>query len=322
MEHDIKIFSGRSSEYFAKKIAEKLNIPLGKVNFIDFSDGEIQVSFDESVRGAYVFIVQSTFSPIKNLMELLLMIDAAYRASAYKIAAVIPYFGYARQDRKDKPRVAIGAKLISNILHAAGVARVMTMDLHADQIQGFFDVPVDHLFASSIFAPYIRSLNLNNLSIASPDMGGSKRANAYANNLHAGLVICHKARTKPNEVAEMRIIGDVKDKNIIIVDDIVDTAGTLAKAANLMIEKGAKSVRAAVTHPVLSGKAIEKIENSALKELIVTDTIPLDRKNYTHNEQRGNINSNKITVLSATDLFAEIIDKVVNNNSISSSFIF
>lgn len=322
MEHNVKIFSGRSSEYFAKKIGEKLNIPLGKVNFIDFSDGEVQVSFDDSVRGAYVFIVQSTFSPIANLMELLLMIDAAYRASAYKIAAVIPYFGYARQDRKDKPRVAIGAKMISNILHATGVARVMTMDLHADQIQGFFDVPVDHLFASSIFAPYIRSLNLDNLSIASPDMGGSKRANSYANNLHAGLVICHKARTKPNEVAEMKIIGDVRDKNVIIMDDIVDTAGTLTKAANLMMENGAKSIRAAITHPVLSGNAIEKLENSAIQELILTDTIPLDRKNYTPYEERGNINSKKITVLSATDLFAEIIYKVVNNESISSSFVF
>ena len=322
MSHNIKIFSGRSSEYFAKQICEKLNKPLGKVNFIDFSDGETQVSFDESVRGAYVFLVQSTFSPISNLFELLLMIDAAYRASAYKIAAVIPYFGYARQDRKDKPRVAIGAKMLSNILHAAGVARVMTMDLHADQIQGFFDVPVDHLYASSIFVPYIKKLNLDNLAIASPDMGGSKRANTYANNLHAGLVICHKSRTKPNEVAEMKIIGDVRDKNVIIMDDIVDTAGTLTKAASLMIENGAKSVRAAVTHPVLSANAIEKIDKSALKELIVTDTIPLDRKNYTMHEQRPIVNSDKITVLTATNLFAKIINKVIQNKSISSSFIF
>ncbi len=321
MPHDVKIFAGQSSREFAKKIAEKLNLPLGKVHFSLFSDGEEQVYFEESVRGAYVFLVQSTFSPISNLFELLLMIDAAYRASAYKIAAVIPYFGYARQDRKDKPRVAIAAKMIANMLHAAGVARVMTMDLHADQIQGFFDMPVDHLYASSLFIPYIKNLNLDNLAIAAPDMGGTKRANAYANHLNAGLVICHKSRQKPNEVADMRIIGDVKDKNVIILDDIVDTAGTLTKAANLMFENGAKSVRAAITHPVLSGRAIEKINNSRLTELIVTDTIPINRPLYRKDEDRGNIDSKKIKILPATDLFADIINKVVNNQSISSTFI-
>ncbi len=321
MNHNIKIFAGQSSQEFAKRIAKKLNVPLGKVHFSIFSDGEEQVYFEESVRGAYVFVVQSTFSPISNLFELLLMIDAAYRASAYKIAAVIPYFGYARQDRKDKPRVAIAAKMVANMLHAAGVARVMTMDLHADQIQGFFDMPVDHLYASSIFIPYIQKLNLENLAVAAPDMGGTKRANAYANYLNAGLVICHKSRQKPNEVADMRIIGDVKDKNVIILDDIVDTAGTLTKAANLMFENGAKSVRAAITHPVLSGRAIEKINNSRLAELIVTDTIPINRPPYRKDEDRGNIESDKIKILSATDLFADIINKVINNQSISSTFI-
>ncbi len=305
----LKIFSGRQSRYFAEKLAKKLEIPLGKVNFIDFADGEVQVSFDESVRGAYVFIVQSTFSPISNLFELLLMVDAAFRASAYKVVAVIPYYGYGRQDRKDKPRVAIGAKLIANMLSAAGVSRVITMDLHADQIQGFFNVPVDHLFASSIFLPYIQKLKLDNLVIASPDMGGTKRANVYANYLHSSLVICHKSRTKPNEVAEMKIIGDVEGKNVVILDDIVDTAGTLTKAANLMFENGAKSVRAAISHAVLSGNAVEKIEKSAITELIVTDSIPLKQ------------NLDKITVLSATQLFADVIKNVYNFKSISNNFI-
>ncbi len=309
LDSKMKIFSGRHSEYFATKIAEDLGLSLGKAKFTDFSDGETQVSFDESVRGAYVFLVQSTFSPISNLFELLLMIDAAYRASAYKVVAVIPYYGYGRQDRKDKPRVAIGAKLIANMLAAAGVARVMTMDLHADQIQGFFDIPVDHLFASSIFVPYIKNMNLDNLVVASPDMGGTKRANVYANHLHCPLVICHKSRTKPNEIAEMRVIGDVKDKNVVILDDIVDTAGTLAKAADLMLADGAKSVMAAVTHPVLSGKAFENIEKSGLSKLIVTDTIPLRKK------------SDRITVLSATELFADVMKKVYDYKSISSSFI-
>ena len=306
---DMIIFSGRSSQYIAKEISEKYGLKLGKVNFIDYSDGEMQPSFVESVRGKHVFLIQSTFSPINNLFELLLMIDAAYRASAYKIIAVIPYFGYGRQDRKDKPRVAIGAKLIANMLAAAGVSRVMTMDLHADQIQGFFDIPVDHLFASSVFIPHIKSLNLENLAVASPDMGGTKRANAYANYLHAPLVICHKSRTKPNEIAEMRIIGDVIDKNIIIFDDIIDTAGTLTKAASLMMENGAKSVRAAVTHPVLSGNAFEKIRSSAIKEIIVTNSIPLKQ------------HCDKVTVLSIAELFADVINKVYNLESISSSFI-
>ncbi len=306
---EIKIFSGRSSLYIAQEIAKKYGTDLGKVNIINFSDGEIQPSFDESVRGKYVFLVQSTFSPIDNLFELLLMIDAAYRASAYKVVAVIPYFGYARQDRKDKPRVAIGAKLIANMLQAAGVSRIMTMDLHADQIQGFFDIPVDHLFASSLFIPYIKSKNIEDLVVASPDMGGTKRANVYANHLHKPLVICHKSRTKPNEIAEMRIIGDVKDKNVIILDDIVDTAGTLTKAAALMMQQGAKSVRAAITHPVLSGNAYNKIKDSDLTELIVTNSIPIKEK------------CDKITVLSIADLFANVIGKVYNFESISSSFI-
>jgi len=306
----LKIFAGRASSDLAHKIAEKYGTTLGKVGIVDFSDGEMQPFYEESVRGATVFIVQSTFSPISNLFELLLMVDAAYRASAYKVVAVIPYFGYARQDRKDKPRVAIGAKLIANMLTAAGVSRVMTMDLHADQIQGFFDVSVDHLFASSIFVPYLKSLNLDNIIVASPDIGGTKRANAYASYLNTTLTICHKVRTKPNEIGEMRIIGDVEGKNVIILDDIIDTGGTLTKAAKLMIDKGAKSVRAAITHPVLSGNAIEKIENSALTELIVTDSIPLK------------IQSEKITVLTIADLFANIIGKVYNYQSISPSFIF
>lgn len=306
---ELKIFAGRGSLYLAEKIAEKYGLELGKVNFTDFSDGEIQCNFDESVRGKYVYLVQSTFSPIENLFELLLMIDAAYRASAYKIIAVIPYFGYGRQDRKDKPRVAIGAKLIANMLAAAGVSRVMTMDLHADQIQGFFSTPVDHLFASSIFLPYIKNLQLENLMMASPDMGGSKRANSYANHLHTALAVCHKSRTKPNEIADMRIIGDVEGKNVVILDDIVDTAGTLTKAAKLMLDNGAKSVRAAISHPVLSGNAYEKIQDSALTELIVTNSIPLKKE------------LDKITVLSVADLFADIMHKIYNNESISSSFI-
>lgn len=306
---DFIVFSGRKTQYLADEISEKYGLNFGKVKFIDYSDGEMQPSFVQSVRGKVVFLIQSTFAPIDNLFELLLMIDAAYRASAYKVVAVMPYFGYARQDRKDKPRVAIGAKLIANMLAAAGVSRVMTMDLHADQIQGFFDVPVDHLFASSVFIPYINSLGLDNLVVASPDMGGSKRANAYANHLHAPLAICHKSRTKPNEIAEMRIIGDVKGKNVIILDDIVDTAGTLTKAASLMMENGAKSVRAAITHPVLSGNAFDRVKNSALTELIVTNSIPLKQS------------CEKITQLSVAGLFADVINKVYNFKSISSSFI-
>ena len=309
MNSEIKFFSGRATEYLSKEIVKAADEKLGNVSFFDYSDGEFQISYDETVRGDHVFIIQSTFAPTENLFELLLMIDAAVRSSAYKVIAVIPYFGFARQDRKDKPRVALGAKLVANLLTAAGVSRVMTMDLHADQIQGFFDVPVDHLFASSIFYPYITQLNLENLVIASPDMGGSKRANTYASFLKTPLVICHKDRKRPNEVSEMKVIGDVKDKNVIILDDIVDTAGTLTKAANLMIEKGATSVRAAITHPVLSGNAYERIENSQIKELIVTDSIPLKQK------------SDKITVISVASLFADVIKKVYSYQSISSNFI-
>ena len=309
LKDDLKVFTGRNSSSIAEKIAEKLNTKLGEINFIDFSDGEVQVSYNESVRGKYVYLIQSTFSPISNFFELLLMIDAAYRASAYKIIAVIPYFGYGRQDRKDKPRVAIGSKLIANMLAAAGVSRIITMDLHADQIQGFFSVPVDHVFGSSIFLPYIKSLKLDNLIVASPDMGGTKRANAYANHLQTGLAICHKVRSKPNEISDMKVIGDVKGKNVIILDDIIDTAGTLTKAAQLMLDKGALSVRAAISHPVLSGDAYTKINNSALTELIVTDSIPLKHK------------SDKIKVLSISDLFANTLNKIYDNKSISKSFI-
>lgn len=307
---EIKIFSGRNSRYLAEQIAKDFGIELGKVNFIDFSDGEMQPSYEESVRGSYVFIIQSTFPPVKNLFEMLLMIDAARRASADKIAAVMPYFGYARQDRKDKPRTSIAAKLIANMLAAAGATRIMTMDLHADQIQGFFDIPVDHLYGSSVIAPYIESLGLEEMVFASPDMGGSKRAHAYANYFHTPLALCHKARVKHNEIAEMRLIGDVKGKNVILMDDIVDTAGTLCRAANLMMDNGANSVRAAVTHPVLSGQAYEKIKESALCELIVTNSIPLKKQ------------CDKITVLSISKLFADVIKDVHSHNPISSNFLF
>ena len=273
--HSIKIFSGRASRYLAEKIAKSLNLDLGKSVVTVFSDGEFQPAFDESVRGCTLFIVQSTFPPVENLFELLLMIDAAKRASAHRVIAVMPYFGWARQDRKDRPRVSIGAKMVANLLAAAGCDRIMTCDLHADQIQGFFDFPVDHAYASSIFLQYIRSLNLEDLSIASPDMGGAKRANAYSRILSCPMIICHKSRTRPNVVGSMTAIGDVEGRNIIIVDDMVDTAGTLCKAAGMLMEKGAKSVRAVATHAVLSGSAYENIANSALTELIVSDTIPL-----------------------------------------------
>jgi ribose-phosphate pyrophosphokinase len=275
----------------------------------DFSDGEFQPSFEETVRGQDVFIIQSTMPPSDSLFELLLMIDAAKRASARKIIAVIPYFGFARQDRKDKPRVAIGAKLVANMLMAAGVDRVMTMDLHADQIQGFFEVPVDHLFASTIFFPEMEKLNTGNLILAAPDAGGTKRANSYAKKLDVGLAICHKSRKKANEIAEMTVIGDVTGKDVILVDDMCDTAGTLTKAADLFMEKGALSVRAFCTHAVLSGPAYERIENSRLTELIVTDTIPLKKQ------------SSKIRVLTVADLFADVIKRLVSNESISSHFI-
>ncbi len=306
---DLKLFSGQASRTLAEKIAQHLRIPLGQVTINKFSDGEIQPSYDETVRGDYVFIVQSTYPPADNLMELLLMIDAAFRASAYKIIAVIPYFGYARQDRKDKPRVSIGAKLVANMLHAAGVARVITMDLHADQIQGFFDVPVDHLFASSVFIPEIKRRNIDNLVVAAPDAGGVKRANAYSKFLDADLVICHKTRPRANEVGEIRVIGDVKDKNVVLVDDIIDTAGTITAAAAKMKELGAKSVIAVISHPVLSGPAYERICNSELDELIVTDSIPLRH------------HCDKITVLSIAKLFADVIRKVYEQKSISDEFI-
>ncbi len=306
---ELKIFSGRASRYLGEKIAKELGLELGEVNIQQFSDGEIQPSFTQSVRGDFVFIIQSTFAPADNLMELLLMVDAAYRASAYKIAAVIPYFGYARQDRKDKPRVPIGAKLVANMLHAAGVSRVITMDLHADQIQGFFDMPVDHLFASSVFKPYIEKMGIKDIVVAAPDTGGVKRASVYSGFLHAPLVISYKKRERANQVASLRVIGDVKDKNVILVDDIVDTAGTLSIAAEIMKDMGAKGVYAFISHPVLSGKAYERIEKSALDKLFVTDSIPLKRQ------------SEKIEVLSVSGLFADVIKNVYEQKSISASFV-
>lgn len=309
MESLVKLFAGHATEDLAKKIAKAYGQDLGKVERYVFSDGELQASYEESIRGQSVFVIQSTMPSADNLMELLLLIDAAKRASARHIVAVIPYFGYARQDRKDKPRVAIGAKLVADMLAVAGATRVMTMDLHADQIQGFFNVPVDHLYASTIFLPYIQSLNLPNLTIAAPDMGGSKRANGYAKHLKAEMVICYKQRAKANVVESMTAIGEIEGRNIILVDDLVDTGGTLCKAAEMMMDRGALSVRAICTHPVLSGKAYENIENSKLSELIVTDTIPL--KNT----------SGKIKAVSVAELFAKVIRSVHNYESISSNFI-
>lgn len=309
MERTVKLFSGTSTHYLGEKIADSYGLPLGNVNVARFSDGEFSPAFDESVRGCDVFIIQSTFAPSDNLMELLLLIDAARRASAHYITAVIPYFGFARSDRKDKPRVAIAAKLVANLLSAAGVTRLMTMDLHAPQIQGFFDVPVDHLDASSLFVPYIQTLNLKNLTIAAPDMGGVHRARGYAKFFNAEMVICDKQRKKANEIDSMTVIGDVEGKDILLVDDIVDTAGTLTKAAQMLFDKGAASVRACCTHPVLSGQAYDRIENSKLTELIVTDTIPLRRE------------SDKIKVVSTADLFARIIRRVYVYESISQIFV-
>jgi ribose-phosphate pyrophosphokinase len=309
MAQGIKIFAGRASKEIAERIAKSYGTNLGNVAVLEFSDGEFQPSFEETVRGQDVFIVQSTMPPSDNLFELLLMVDAAKRASARKIVAVMPYFGFARQDRKDKPRVAIGAKLVANMLMAAGVNRLITMDLHADQIQGFFEVPVDHLYASTIFYAEIEKLNNGNLIMAAPDAGGTKRANSYAKKLNTGLAICHKQRKKPNEIAEMTVIGDVEGKDVILIDDMCDTAGTLTTSANLFMEKGAKSVRAFCTHAVLSGPAFERIENSMLTELIVTDTIPLKKT------------SPKIRVLKTDELFADVIHSVMENKSISSHFI-
>lgn len=305
-----KVFSGTKSRYLAEKICESLGCPLGKMNIEHFSDGEFAVSYEESIRGQYIYLIQSTFPNSDNLMELLLMIDAAKRASAYKIIAVIPYFGWARQDRKDKPRVSIGAKLIADMLSVAGVDRVITMDLHADQIQGFFNVPVDHMYGSTIFAPYIKSLKLENLVIASPDVGGSKRAGSYSKFLAVPMVLCHKTREKANVIGEMRIIGDVEGKDVIIVDDMVDTAGTLCKAADLMMSQGANSVRAIVTHGMMSGKAVENVDNSAIKELIFTDSIPFDVTR-----------SSKVKVLSIADMFADTIQRVQEHKSISEQYL-
>ncbi len=306
----IKIFSCRSSRYLAERIVEEMGLSLGNSSLTEFSDGEFQPSFDESVRNCMVFIVQSTTPPSDNIMELLLMIDAAKRASAYKVIAVIPYYGYARQDRKDKPRVSIGAKLTADLLSAAGVDRIITMDLHADQIQGFFNFPVDHLFCSALFTEYIKGLGLSDITIAAPDMGGSKRANAYAGHLETELALCYKIRKKPNVIEEMSVIGEVSGRNVIIIDDMVDTAGTLAYAAKMLKDRGAASVRALATHPVLSGNAIEKIEASPLLELVVSDSIPLKAV------------SPKIKVLSIAGLFARTIEAVYSNKSISDSFVF
>jgi ribose-phosphate pyrophosphokinase len=309
MEPQVKFFAGSASQVLAEQIAKAFGSSLGNVIRIPFSDGEFQMSFEESVRGQKVFIIQSTMPPADNLMELLLMIDAAKRASAEEIIAIIPYYGYARQDRKDQPRVAIGAKLVADMLAVAGATRVMTMDLHADQIQGFFDIPVDHLYASTLFMPHILKLNLPNLTIAAPDMGGSKRANAYAKYLKAELVICYKQRTKANMVDHMTAIGEIEGRNIVLVDDLVDTGGTLCKAADMMMERGALSVRAVCTHGVLSGKAYENIENSKLAELIITDTIPQHKAN------------GKIKVVSVADLFAKVVHNILYHESISSHFI-
>ncbi|MBO5234624.1 MAG: ribose-phosphate pyrophosphokinase [Alistipes sp.] len=308
--HKIKFFTGRASRYLAEKIVESYGTTLGKCEVLQFSDGEFQPRFDESIRGCTVFIIQSTFPPMDNLMELLMMIDAARRASAYKVIAVMPYFGWARQDRKDRPRVPITAKLVANMLISAGCDRVMTMDIHADQIQGFFDIPVDGLYASGIFIPYIKKLGIENLSIAAPDMGGAKRASNYAKALEAPIIISHKTRAKANVVGSMTAIGDVEGRNVIIVDDMIDTAGTICMAADMLMERGAKSVRAAITHPVLSGQAYERINASALEEVIVTDTIPLNPEKDLH----------KFTVLSVADIFADVIERVHNYKEISSLF--
>jgi ribose-phosphate pyrophosphokinase len=310
--HTLKIFSGRNSRPLAEKIAQSYGTELGDSECISFADGEYQPAFNETVRGCTVFIVQSTFPPADNLMELLLMIDAAHRASAHKVIAVIPYFGWARQDRKDRPRVSIGAKLVANLLKAAGVDRIMTMDLHADQIQGFFDIPVDHLYSSKLFVPYIQSLKIPDLSIAAPDIGGAKRASAYSKHLMVPMIISHKQREKANVVAKITAIGEVEGRNVIILDDMIDTAGTLTVAAQMLMDNGAKSVRAVITHPVLSGPAYDRINESPLERVITTDTIPL---------KKGE-DVSKFTVLSVADIFADTISRVYNYQEISSQFIF
>jgi ribose-phosphate pyrophosphokinase len=309
MKKPVKFFSGRASRALAEQIAKAYGADLGKESVVEFSDGEFEPSFDETVRGAEVYIIQSTMPPSDNLMELLLMIDAAKRASAHNIIAVMPYFGYARQDKKGKPRVPIAAKLVANLLSAAGVDRIITMDLHADQIQGFFEVPVDHLYSSTLFIPYIKSLNLPNLIIASPDMGGSKRANTYAKFLNSEVVICYKHRESANVISKMMVIGDVKGKDVVIIDDMVDTAGTLTKAADLMMEQGATSVRAICTHGVLSANAYQRLDDSKLVELVITNTIPKTHK------------SSKVKEVSVADLFASTISSGLSNQSISDNFI-
>ncbi|MBO3115452.1 ribose-phosphate pyrophosphokinase [Winogradskyella sp. DF17] len=306
---EAKIFTCSQSQYLAEEIAAAYGVKLGNVITSTYSDGEFQPSYEESIRGTRIFIIGSTHPGPKNLMEMLLMIDAAKRASARHITAVMPYFGWARQDRKDKPRVPIAAKLVAKMLEAAGATRIITMDLHADQIQGFFEKPVDHLFASTVFLPYLKSLNLDNLTIASPDMGGSKRAYTYSKALQSDVVICYKQRAKANVISHMELIGDVTGKNVVLVDDMVDTAGTLTKAADLMMERGAKSVRAICTHPILSGDAYEKLEKSALEELIVTNSIPLTK------------DSKKLRVISCANLFAEVMYNVHHNKSISNKFV-
>ena len=310
MAHRVKILACSASDKLANEIADCYGLQIAKFEKQGFSDGEFQISINETVRGCDVFIIQSTIPPSDNLMEMLLMIDAAKRASAHKIIAVIPYFGWARQDRKDKPRVAIGAKLVANMLVSAGVNRVMTMDLHADQIQGFFEVPVGHLFASTLFAPYLKSKKTDKLIIAAPDAGGSKRANAYAKYLDVDLALCYKQRKKANKIESMTIIGDVEGKDVVIIDDMIDTAGTLTMSAQLFMDHGAKSVSACCTHALLSGPAHERIENSVLKELVVTNTIPLKRKNK------------KIKVLSVANLFSDVMEQHVNLKSISKHFLF
>jgi ribose-phosphate pyrophosphokinase len=303
------VFSGTATKYLAERICQSLGCPLGKLIMTKFSDGEFAVSYEQSIRGRDVFLVQSTFPSSDNLMELLLMIDAAKRASAQSINAVIPYFGWARQDRKDKPRVSIGAKLVADLLSVAGVDRVITMDLHADQIQGFFNVPVDHLYASNVILPYLKSLQLEDLVIASPDVGGSKRANTYAKFLGCPLVLCNKTRARANVVSTMQIIGDVEGKNVVIIDDMVDTAGTITKAADIMKSAGAKTVRACASHCVMSGPASERVQNSALEEIVFTDSIPYSQR------------CAKVKQISVADLFAETIRRVINNESISDQYI-
>ena len=306
-----KVFSGTKSLYVANEIAHDLGVELGKMNILHFADGEFEVSFEESVRGVNVYLVQSTFPNCDNLMELLLMIDAAKRASAMSVNAVIPYFGWARQDRKDKPRVSIASKLVANLLSAAGIDSLITMDLHADQIQGFFDIPVNHLYASSVFVPYLESLRLPDMVIASPDVGGAKRANQYAKYFDVPLVLCHKQRAKANVVESMTVIGDVQDKNVVLVDDMIDTAGTICKAANLMKENGAKSVRALASHAIMSEPASQRIMDSALEEVIFSNSIPFDTARCP-----------KATVISIAGLFADTIQRVHDFRSISSQYLF